>query len=414
MNRVPRVLFVNRMASLVRGGGETFDLEISANLEKLGVEVHYLTGAPQCARTPMPLDHANAYVVRSPYLPWFPWDRVKGGWRVRVWEFAQFENRAAAWIANNQDRYDVVQICELPRLVTLLKTTYAIRPKIVMRLTAPNAYDPTGGTRHADAVIASGTSIGIIRRGERPDVHNIPNAVDTDRFAPEPGAGRSAWRQRHGIPGDALVLLYVARLQGFKNHALLIEALARIAVEEPSVRLVLAGSGPLRSDIEKKAAAAGVAERVVFLGEVPFAVLPDIYRAGDLKVISSEYESFCFAAIEGMASGLPVVTTDCGWVPTLIGDTLAPIEQQSVRGPDPADRFASMAQGAQQRDVPGGIVTGRSDPESFARAVVRIWRDEALRRRTATWNREKAVREHGWDSSAKKLLDVYHRLVMNM
>ncbi len=402
-----RVLFVNRMASLVRGGGETFDLEISANLEKKGVEVHYLTGAPLIAHTPMPLHHARAHEIRSPYLPWFPWDRMKGGWRVRVWEFAQFENRAAAWINRHQDRFDIVQICELPRLVTLLKTRYAIRPKIVMRLTAPNAYDPTGGTRRADAVIASGTSIAIIRRGERPDVHNIPNAVATDCFRPDDGAGRSAWRQRHGIPADALVLVYVARLQGFKNHALLVEALARIAAEEPSVRLVLAGSGPLRGDVERKAHAAGGADRLLFLGEVPFTELPDVYRAADLKVIASEYESFCFAAIEGMASGLPVVTTDCGWVPTLIGDTLAPIEQQSVRGPDPSDRFASMNPGAQQRDVPGGIVTGRSDPASLARAVLRLWRDETLRRRTAGWNREKAVREHGWDSSAGKLLDLY-------
>lgn len=413
MSGSPRVLFVNRMASLVRGGGETFDLEISANLEKLGVDVHYLTGAPLFARTPMPLHHTRAHALRSPYLPWFPWDRVKGGWRVRVWEFAQFENRAAAWIARNQERFDIIQICELPRLVTLLKTRYAIRPWIVMRLTAPNAYDPSGGIQRADAVIASGTSISIIRRRERPDVHNIPNAVDTERFRPDTNGDRHRlnWRERNGLPADGLLLLYVARLQGFKNHALLIDALARIARSVPSVRLILAGSGPLRGAIEKKAIESGVAERVLFLGEVPFEDLPDIYRASDIKVISSEYESFCFAAIEAMAAGLPVVSTDCGWVPVLIGDSRLPLERQSADGVDDPSRFASMLPGEQQRDVPGGIVVGRSDAESLARAVVRLAGDVTRRKAVSAWNREKAVREHGWASSAAMLKKVYMNLM---
>jgi glycosyltransferase involved in cell wall biosynthesis len=282
-----------------------------------------------------------------------------------------------------------------------------------MRLTAPNAYDPTGGIRRADAVIASGTSISIIRRRERPDVHNIPNAVDTDRFRPASigTCNRSNWRQNHGLPADCLVLLYVARLQGFKNHALLIDALARIARYAPSVRLILAGSGPLKGAIERKAAESGVTDRVLFLGEVPFDGLPDVYRAADIKVISSEYESFCFAAIEAMAAGLPVVTTDCGWVPVLLGDSRLPLERQSADGKDDPTRFPSMSPGEQQRDVPGGIVVGRSDAESLARAVVRLAGDAQRKGTVSAWNREKAVREHGWGSSAAMLKNVYVQLL---
>ena len=83
-----RVLFVNRMASLERGGGETFDLEISRHLAQAGVQVSFLSGAPLFGPPPMPV--AGAQVLHTPWLRWFPWDKVKGGWRLRHAEFDWF------------------------------------------------------------------------------------------------------------------------------------------------------------------------------------------------------------------------------------------------------------------------------------------------------------------------------------
>ena len=180
-----RVLLVNRMAALERGGGETFDLEMAAQLAKMGCEVTLLCGWPwfrglrsevgsprsevgsqksavgglnsevgglrsevggrnsevgglgsevrslrsevgslgSDVRRPTSALRSLTSVVhlRSPYLPWFPWDKVKGGWRVRVWEFQQFEKKAARWIYQHADEFDIIQICELPYLVSLLK-----------------------------------------------------------------------------------------------------------------------------------------------------------------------------------------------------------------------------------------------------------------------------------------------------
>ena len=183
MTRPLRILFVNRMATLVRGGGETFDLEISASLAKLGCRISYLTGAPQWGAPPLPLAHPSAHLIRSPYLPWFPWDKVKAGWRVRVWEFQQFERKAARWIKAHASEYDVIQICELPYLVSLLKSARNPCPTpVVLRLTAPNAHDPWGGVKAADALIASGTSIEKVRKTVRPSVYDVPNGVDLERF----------------------------------------------------------------------------------------------------------------------------------------------------------------------------------------------------------------------------------------
>lgn len=172
--------------------------------------------------------------------------------------------------------------------------------------------------------------------------------------------------------------------------------------------LQLAGSGPLRGRVEELARSLGVAKQVRFLGEVPYEQLPAIYAAADLKVISSEYESFCFAAIEAMASGLPVVTTDCGWVPKLIGDALPPIEKQYVdTRPEPEGRFVEDVDGRRIRAVPGGVVVGRTDVQSLAAAILVLIRDASLCRQCGAWNRAKAEREHGWEASAKELEKIY-------
>ncbi len=378
------------MAALERGGGETFDLEISRHLKMLGCGVHYLVGAPLFAACPIPMHGADVSKLKSPYLPWFPWDKVRGGWRVRTAEFRAFERAAARWILREGAKFDIVQVCELPYMVHRLKAAGFTKP-IVIRLTAPNFYDPEGGVQEADAAIASGTSIAKLREGVRADCVDVPNAVDFEVFKP----GASAWRISAGVSRDESVILYVARFQAFKNHEVLLQSFAALLKDISAARLVLVGSGPLRARMESLCESLGMKPRVLFLGEVPFAALPDIYRAADVKVVSSDYESFCFAAIEAMSSGLPVVTTDCGWVPNLIGDR---VTTGGSNGPDIAQRQ-------------GGLVVPTRDPVALAAAMKRTLEDRQLANACGQWNRTRAVERHGWKSSAERLLDVYRKLV---
>ena len=372
-NQPLRVLFVNRMAGLERGGGETFDLEISRQLAQAGAQVTFLCGAPLLRPAPMPVPGARA--LRTPWLRRFPWDKVRGGWRVRQLEFEIFEWRAARWIAQRADEFDVIQICELPNLVHWLKRR-GVKTPVVMRLTAPNYYDPRGGVAQADALIASGASIERLRERGQARVVDVPNAVDAERFRPQP----SDFRKRRGIGRDEFVALYVARFQAFKNHALLIDAFARFVADHPAARLLLAGSGPLRERIEQQAAERGVADKVLFLGEVPYAELPAVYAAADAMAISSDYESFCFAAIEAMAMGLPVLTTDCAWVPRLVAD------------------------GA-------GLVVPVGDPAAFAAGLKKLAENPALRQRLGAAGRQHVLERHTWPASAAKLLALHREVV---
>lgn len=392
-----RVLFVNRMASLVRGGGETFDLEMARHLAGLGVEVSFLTGLPLCGRArltpadwwPSGLSPSQvpiaSFHIRTPYMGWFPWDRVRGGWRLRWWEFVWFERAAARWVWRRRAQFDVIQVCELPTFVRKFKARGA-GPPVVMRLTAPDFHDPGGVVRQADALVASGTTMRKMREGLRPDCENIPNGVDPTVFRPH----TTPVREREGWGKDGPLVLFVARFQAVKNHAMLLDAFRRLLADEPRARLVLAGRGPLEAEVRAQVAALGIAPRVSFLGEMSFRALADLYAAADINVISSDYESFSFAALEGMASGLPHVVTSTEWVPTLVGG----------RGGVTTGR----------EDAPGGFVVPRGDPAAFHAALRDLWRDPSRRRRMGEWNRQRVEREFGWEASARRLLGVYQRI----
>ncbi len=372
-----RILFVNRMASMIRGGGETFDLEISRHLERLGVETSFLTGLPLWGRARLPLNRPRCHAIRTPYTGWLPWDRVRGGWRLRAWDFITFQNRAAKWAAARESDYDIIQVCELPHFVDRWKRL-GCRAPVVMRLTAPNYYDPVKGIERADAVIASGTTIAHMRAGPRPDVYDIPNCVDTDHFKP----GSAGPRKMLGIPESAFVLIYVARFLEFKRHSDLLAVFSRLLERVPNAFLLLAGSGPLEPHCREISRRLDLGDRVCFLGQIPYGDLPMVYSAADAGVIASnEHESFGFVALEAMASGLPVVSTACGMIPGLI-------EQSGGGAVVPVDKLDWMIE-----------------------HLIRYASDPALRRTDGEKNREMVKRNYSWEVSAGKLLSVYEHLV---
>ena len=296
-----RVLFVNRMISMVRGGGETFDIEMARHLKPLGLSISFLSGLPLRGKAIAPVSEFPSHTVRSPYTGLFPWDKVWQGWRIRVWDFRCFERKAARWIKAHESDYDIIQICEMPSLIDDLRREGVSLP-ISIRITAPDYHDTQGAVSRANAVVASGTSIAMLHGGPRPDAVNIPNGVDVDRFCP----GANSWRSEVGIDDDALVVVHVARFYAVKNHASLLRAFASLTAQRPDARLVLVGSGPLEPTIRQEVEQLGLEEQVVFAGEVPYDAIPQVYQAADINVISSFSESFSFATLEGTATGLPV------------------------------------------------------------------------------------------------------------
>jgi glycosyltransferase involved in cell wall biosynthesis len=123
-------------------------------------------------------------------------------------------------------------------------------------------------------------------------------------YHPPPLAGKL----KSGPAGD--YVLSVGRLEGNKRVDLIVRALAHAG---PRVRLVVAGEGPLRAQLEKTAADLGVGDRVTFTGGVSEHQLIDLY-AGALAVVFPPFdEDYGYVTLEGfLARKAVITTTDAG------------------------------------------------------------------------------------------------------
>ena len=115
---------------------------------------------------------------------------------------------------------------------------------------------------------------------------------------------RLAGRLRQGPMGD--YVLFVSRLEPLKRASLVLQALARCPA---SLKLVVAGDGPLKADLIREAAALNLTDRVSFLGWVEDDQLIELY-AGALATAYAPFdEDFGYVTLESFLSGKPVVTT---------------------------------------------------------------------------------------------------------
>lgn len=131
----------------------------------------------------------------------------------------------------------------------------------------------------------------------------------TAGFRPGSEEERAALREQLGLQGKRL-LLNVKRLHPLAGQDVLIEAMPQIVQRHPEVRLVICGTGALRSELERAAVDRGVASHVTFAGLVSNAMVADYNRAADLFVLPSRLEALPTVAVEALACGTPVVSAD--------------------------------------------------------------------------------------------------------
>ncbi len=143
--------------------------------------------------------------------------------------------------------------------------------------------------------------------------HVVHNGVDLGRFAPVPVEEA---KQRQGWDTNQFVFGVFGRLSAEKGQQTAIEALFLMKQEGADARLVLAGTGDDRHDLERSARALSIAGSVVFAGFVE-DVTP-LMQACDAVVAPSLKEGFGLAAVEAMALERPVVASDVGGLPEII------------------------------------------------------------------------------------------------
>jgi glycosyltransferase involved in cell wall biosynthesis len=200
------------------------------------------------------------------------------------------------------------------------------------------------------------------------------------RFSREYGPGAlEKVRNRYRLP-DAM-LVFVGGLGIHKNVATLIRAFARITRDVAHGLVVVGGMHHTSSDptLSTLAAALGVEGRVWFLGSVPPSDLPPLYRLADLCVSPSLNEGFGLALLEAMASGTPVLASNRGGIPEVVGDAGRLIE-------DPLD----------DRALASAILDLLADPETLAQM-----RERGL----------EGSRRFNWQQTAQSTLELYGEIV---
>jgi glycosyltransferase involved in cell wall biosynthesis len=130
-----------------------------------------------------------------------------------------------------------------------------------------------------------------------------------DAFTLRPPAEREALRARL-LPRGGALLLNVKRLHPLADHATLLEAMARVRRRRDDAVLTIAGVGEAETDLRAQASRLGLGSAVRFLGLVPNEEVAELQAAADLFVLSSVLEATPTVALEALASGTPVVSTD--------------------------------------------------------------------------------------------------------
>jgi glycosyltransferase involved in cell wall biosynthesis len=166
--------------------------------------------------------------------------------------------------------------------------------------------------RRMPRVVAVSTDVRneLIRAGTpSPSVRVLLNGIDPAAFRRD-ALRRVRMRSELGVGADVKLIGAVGRLEPQKRFDLLLEAFAAVHDDWRATRLVIAGDGSLRDDLEDQARRLGIVDACRFLGH-RFDVA-DLQDAFDVFVQSSDYEGTPNAVLEAMAMETPVVATDAG------------------------------------------------------------------------------------------------------
>jgi D-inositol-3-phosphate glycosyltransferase len=148
-------------------------------------------------------------------------------------------------------------------------------------------------------------------------IHVTPCGVNPDLFQPA-----DRWRVREELGLDhQKVLLYVGRIDPLKGIDRLLKALPHVSCDGEVNLLVVGGDHHNQEELyalKLLAEGLNIETQVRFLGAVEQNRLPAFYNAADACIIPSYYESFGMVALESLACGTPVISTNVGDIPNII------------------------------------------------------------------------------------------------
>jgi len=234
---------------------------------------------------------------------------------------------------------------------------------------------------NALTVVSQAMKKTVVAMGIDPDkVEVIPMGVDLKGlFTPDPGVQRKTDE-----------LLFVGRLVEVKGLQTLFDAMPKVLAKYPGIRLIVAGAGPLESELRASAKKLDIADRVDFRGMVMQSKLPELYRQATMAVFpfvvtkSGVQEGFGLVVVEAMGCGCPVIAGD---LPAL-HDTV--IHEEN------------------------GLLFESGNSQALADAIIRMLADPDLCFRLAGEGRKRVVQKFDWEIVAGKYAGEYKKIRSGM
>lgn len=228
----------------------------------------------------------------------------------------------------------------------------------------------------ARGVIAVSSAVAAERVGFSGPVRVIPNGVDTDEFRPRPEM-RDGARRELGIAADEVLAGFIGRLHRTKGVPLLLDAFGRLRERRPRTRLLLAGPGPLRAEIERHPAVCDGS--VLLLPAQPYTAVARLLAATDIYAFPCPREAFGISLLEAMASGLCSVSVPNYGVRDLV--------------------------------IPGRTGLAADSAEEFSAALERLADGPALRCELGRAARQRTMERFRWTDVANRTVEFYRELV---
>jgi len=203
------------------------------------------------------------------------------------------------------------------------------------------------------------------------EVHVVPFGVDCQMFRP---TGQNNMT-------SAVTLGFVKHLRVKYGPEYLIRAMEMVVRQYPQTRLLMAGSGELRSQLEALTGQLGLTGNISFLGAIEHRQVPELLRNVDIFVMPSIREGFGVAAVEAQAMEIPIVATKVGGVPEVVRDGIT------------------------------GILIEPRNPEQLATAILELIENPEKRKEMGREGRKYVLSHYRWEDNAALMENLYRSVL---
>lgn len=296
------------------GGSGVVATELGIELSKRGHEIHFITYS-QPVRLELIGNNVHYHEVNVPEYPLFhyqPYELALSSKLVDMVKLHKIDilhvhyaipHAYAAYMAQKMLKEEGIQI---PIVTTLHGTDITL-------VGSHPFYKPavTFSINKSDAVTAVSQSLkdDTLRLFDiKKDIHVVPNFIDLDKY----NHSFQYCQRIMMAKEEEKIITHISNLRPVKRIQDVIKVFYNIQKEIPA-KLMLVGEGPERQNVEDKCQELGILERVIFFGKSN--EIDKILSFSDLFLLPSQTESFGLAALEAMASGVPVISSNTGGIP---------------------------------------------------------------------------------------------------